>query len=98
MYLGDEKMIQEYVMNDTGRIYTGSKKQISHKPWVFGQFESCILDVALYLLEISQLPIHVRGNPIPVIRKISAAVSTELRDLGPTWVRFAQNGTNPGLF
>ncbi|XP_012938089.1 hemocyte protein-glutamine gamma-glutamyltransferase [Aplysia californica] len=76
VFLDDENLLQEYVLNETGKIYSGSKKQISSKPWNFGQFESCVLDVAMYLLEISEVQWPVRGNPIPVIRKISAAVNS----------------------
>ena len=72
VYVEDEEMIQEYVMNETGRLYVGSKKQITSKPWVFGQFESPVLDVALHL--ISELPIWIRGNPIKVTRKLSSTV------------------------
>ena len=37
MYLEDDVMKDEYVMNDRGKIFSGNYKQIGHKPWNFGQ-------------------------------------------------------------
>ena len=37
VYLENEAERQEYVLNDTGRVYQGAAKQIQAKPWVFGQ-------------------------------------------------------------
>lgn len=50
--------------------------QIFGKPWNFGQFESCVLQAALYLLdELTYIPMTSRGNPIIISRKMSALVS-----------------------
>ncbi|CAL1540114.1 unnamed protein product, partial [Lymnaea stagnalis] len=76
VYLGDPNLLKEYVLNEQGRIYSGNKNSITGKPWNFGQFESCILDTALYLLEAAGLNWAVRGNPIPVVRRISALVNS----------------------
>lgn len=75
VYLDDEASRQEYVLNDKGRIYRGTTKQISAKPWNFGQFEDFMLDCVMDLLELSELSYRVRGNPVNVCRKISAVTN-----------------------
>jgi hypothetical protein len=37
VYMYEEKLLKEYILNETGKIYSGSYKKISPKPWVFGQ-------------------------------------------------------------
>ena len=33
----EEKLLEEYILNGTGKIYSGNSRKISPKPWVFGQ-------------------------------------------------------------
>lgn len=37
VYLPDESLLQEYVMNEDGVIYVGSWDYISSRPWNYGQ-------------------------------------------------------------
>ena len=37
VYMDDEELIDEYVVNDTGKIYNGNSRQIYGRPWNFGQ-------------------------------------------------------------
>ncbi|CAL1532743.1 unnamed protein product [Lymnaea stagnalis] len=76
VYLDNERLLGEYVLNEKGGIYSGSDRSISFKPWNFGQFESCVLDCAMYLLDICELNWSVRGNPVLVVRKLSALVNS----------------------
>ncbi|XP_005095513.2 protein-glutamine gamma-glutamyltransferase K [Aplysia californica] len=77
VFLDDERLLQEYVLNESGKIYSGNSRQITSKPWNFGQFESCVLDVAMYLLDSNNIQWPVRGNAINVVRKISAVVNEQ---------------------
>ncbi|KAK3769509.1 hypothetical protein RRG08_027078 [Elysia crispata] len=72
----DEESLKEYVLKDTGFVYMGTKDSISEKPWNFGQFESVILDCAIYLLDHSGLKWEVRGNPALIVRKLSALMNS----------------------
>ncbi|XP_055892689.1 hemocyte protein-glutamine gamma-glutamyltransferase-like isoform X1 [Biomphalaria glabrata] len=97
VYMSNDRLLKEYVLNETGFIYSGNKNSITPKPWNFGQFETCILDVALYLLDISELKWEVRGNPINVVRKISALVnsSDEGGVLAGNWSGDYRGGRSP---
>lgn len=75
VYLEDEALREEYVINDKGKVYVGAHRSPRGRPWDFGQFDDVVLPVACYILEISKFTDAERGNPIQVVRAISAGVS-----------------------
>lgn len=65
----------EYVLNDCGKVYTGSYRNVRGRPWIYGQFDDCVLPAACVLLEMSGLSSAERGNPTKVARALSSMVS-----------------------
>lgn len=74
-YSGPASHLSEYVLNDTGKVYTGSYKHPIGRDWAFGQFEEHVLPAAVDILDKSQLRPALRGCPIKVSRAISALVN-----------------------
>ena len=69
MYLADELKRKEYVLNDVGILYYGQYYSLGGMKWLFGQYESGILDIALKLLR--ETP-NAKKNPIKTIKKRSS--------------------------
>ena len=80
VYLEDAAEREEYINNDKGKVYVGTRRTARGRAWAFGQFDDVVLPVAIYLLEMRALAIAhpERGNPIKVVRAISAGVSSQL--------------------
>ncbi|XP_074550147.1 coagulation factor XIII A chain-like [Halichoeres trimaculatus] len=68
---------REYVLNDVGVIYQGAVGAVSHRNWMYGQFERGILDACIYILDSSRMPIYNRGNIIQLVRKGSAMLNSQ---------------------
>uniref|UniRef100_UPI0037E931ED coagulation factor XIII A chain-like isoform X1 n=2 Tax=Semicossyphus pulcher TaxID=241346 RepID=UPI0037E931ED len=77
VFLPDEQERREYVLNDCGVIYQGSAGAVTHRNWVYGQFERGILDACIYILDASRMPIYNRGNAIKLVRKGSAMLNSQ---------------------
>ena len=72
VYMRTRAHLNEYLLNDVGKVYQGSYKTPIGRDWAFGQFEAAVLPAAFFLLDNSQLRPTERGNPIKVSRAISA--------------------------
>nr|XP_023022029.1 hemocyte protein-glutamine gamma-glutamyltransferase-like isoform X1 [Leptinotarsa decemlineata]XP_023022031.1 hemocyte protein-glutamine gamma-glutamyltransferase-like isoform X1 [Leptinotarsa decemlineata] len=75
VYMENEEERQEYIMNETGKIWCGTFKKPNGKHWIFGQFDEISLPAAVFLLDKSELVPAKRGNPVMVSRAISAIIN-----------------------
>ncbi|RXG54888.1 Hemocyte protein-glutamine gamma-glutamyltransferase [Armadillidium vulgare] len=97
VYMKDEAGREEYVMNDKGKVYRGTYRTPQGYHWAFGQFEDVVLPVAWRILELSGLPHSERGNPVQVVRAVSAGVNSndEKGILVGKWHGEYSDGTSP---
>ncbi|XP_071951655.1 protein-glutamine gamma-glutamyltransferase K-like [Antedon mediterranea] len=97
VYMEDDKERNEYVMNENGQYFYGSKKQIGSGPWYQGQFEAVALECAMLLLERSSLSQVKRSNVVEVTRAMSAMVNSQDDDgvLVGNWSGDYEDGTSP---
>ncbi|XP_014667660.1 PREDICTED: hemocyte protein-glutamine gamma-glutamyltransferase-like isoform X2 [Priapulus caudatus] len=96
-YMDDKKEIEEYVLNDMGKIWCGTSKRLRYRAWNFGQYEDPVLDAAIRVLDASKLDAGARGNPVKIVRTISAMVNAPDDNgvLEGNWSGSYEGGTPP---
>ncbi|ESO91068.1 hypothetical protein LOTGIDRAFT_122446, partial [Lottia gigantea] len=77
VFIDKEENRQEYVLNQTGRIWLGSANKFCVRPWNYDQFEDVCIIAALALLDKSELGDAARRNPIFITRAIGRSVTNE---------------------
>merc|ERR1719452_434764 len=68
VYMEDDEQRYEYVINDSGKVYTGGYRNVRGRPWIYGQFDDCVLPAACVLLEMSGFPLSACVSPVKVSR------------------------------
>ena len=48
VYMEDEAWLDECVLNETGKIYTGNWEQIGHRPWNYAQVRTIFLNLSSF--------------------------------------------------
>lgn len=75
VYLPNEAERQEYVLNDVGRMYTGSTRSKEYRDWYYEQFNKGMLKAVMFIMGRSGLTPIERADPVRTSRAISAMVS-----------------------
>ncbi|XP_053614168.1 hemocyte protein-glutamine gamma-glutamyltransferase-like [Plodia interpunctella] len=75
-YMEDCQLLQEYVLNDVGKVWVGPIKTTRGKPWAYGQFDAVVLPACMLMLDRAEIPFHHRGDPIKMTRTISRIVNS----------------------
>ncbi|XP_018576112.1 hemocyte protein-glutamine gamma-glutamyltransferase isoform X2 [Anoplophora glabripennis] len=97
VYMENEDEREEYILNETGKIWCGTFKNPTGKHWIFGQFDEISLPAAVFLLEKSGLATEGRGSPVLIARALSAIINSKDDDglLEGKWDGEYGDGTSP---
>ncbi|OCT62796.1 hypothetical protein XELAEV_18043887mg [Xenopus laevis] len=105
VYMSNEAERNEYVLNETGLIFTGSANSRGSRRWDYAQFEGDILDICLLLLDKSleyktdpTTDVSRRNDPVYVGRVLSAMVNSndDSGVLVGNWSGKYTGGQSPG--
>ncbi|XP_050530109.1 hemocyte protein-glutamine gamma-glutamyltransferase-like [Daktulosphaira vitifoliae] len=97
VYMSHEEQIEEYVLNDNGKVWQGTLKEPKGHQWFFGQYEPAVLPSVMILLDRAFIPHSERGNPVKLCRSISA-ITNNVDDNGlieGKWDGSFDDGTSP---
>ncbi|XP_037873667.1 hemocyte protein-glutamine gamma-glutamyltransferase [Bombyx mori] len=96
-YMEDCTLLQEYVLNDVGKVWVGPIKTTRGKPWFYGQFDAVVLPACMFMLDKAEFPFNQRGDPVKVARVISKIVNSNDDDgvLAGRWDGQYDDGTAP---
>ncbi|XP_052755774.1 hemocyte protein-glutamine gamma-glutamyltransferase-like [Galleria mellonella] len=96
-YMEDCSLLQEYVLNDVGKVWVGPIKTTRGKPWVYGQFDAVVLPACMFMLDRAEMPFHQRGDPVKLTRVISRIVNSndDAGVLVGRWDGQYEDGTAP---
>uniref|UniRef100_UPI00358E806C protein-glutamine gamma-glutamyltransferase K-like n=1 Tax=Myxine glutinosa TaxID=7769 RepID=UPI00358E806C len=100
VYMDGEQEKKEYVLNELGFVYVGTKNNIQSRTWNFGQFEEGVLQACFELLDRAKMPTTGRNNPISVTRVVSAMINSQ-DDSGVlvgNWSEDYGGGTSPSAW
>lgn len=73
-FLEKQALLDEYVLQDVGKIWVGTYQSHWGRQWVFGQFDKAVLPAIMFLLERANMDPAARGNPVVLSRMISKMV------------------------
>jgi len=75
-HLEKQSLLDEYVLQDVGKIWVGTYQSHWGRQWVFGQFDKAVLPAVMFMLERANMDPSAWGNPIVLSRMISKMVKT----------------------
>ncbi|XP_049929278.1 protein-glutamine gamma-glutamyltransferase 2 isoform X1 [Epinephelus moara] len=83
VYLPDESLLREYIMNEDGVIFMGTWDYIRSIHWNYGQFEDYVMDICFEVLDNSndalrnsKMDMEHRFDPVYVSRIITAMINS----------------------
>lgn len=75
VYMPESHLLDEYVLERTGKIWFGDGHNNRGRPWDYGQFDDSMLPAIMLMLDRALVPMESRGDPIQVCRAISRIVN-----------------------
>nr|CAD7442811.1 unnamed protein product [Timema bartmani] len=105
VYMEDKHLLEEYVVNDVGKIWVGPYGTSRGREWVFGQFDDCVLPACMVMLDrAAGAGTLKRSDPVAVTRAISRIVNSNDEDVSVAgvlhgrWDGDYKDGTAPAAW